>query len=486
LLREFKVDKNKVNYRDLIKALEDYPAEATRQSMVYPRNRKYLSNKKRRSSVEGGPKVDDFKDPSQRNRAAIEAIHAKISRKIVNAGDLRLAFEKYDISRRGRITYDFFMMALGQFGLVFEEAEAKQLLIVMDPKGEKSIEYGRFISMVFPPSNMQTARKGPMSFKASLRAMSNMSPADQLRHLQMCVEKALSKGPRELQRMLGIFRLSGDEDINISSLKVMLMDFGLSLTDAQTLALMRQVDPSTKGRISYFKLISGLLPSDCVLEQGMRSGLAVGSTMLHRHRPSQNKLSDADFHHAMLARIKRQLYRKGPSGVPVGHQLRDVLSGLLCRNDVGMQDLRRAFVGVGILMDDSDIERLVNLYRSPAHPSMRLSQLIEDIDDKTFDFVFSTGNVAGSGLQRIQKELPAPNEPDALIRNKLRRVLRRRLEQDGSKSIVTVLRLHDLDRTGRSALSASFCFCTAVYSLTVLTWHRGAISPLRDADALLQ
>ena len=140
MLREFKVDKNKVNYRDLIKALEDYPAEATRQSMVYPRNRKYLSNKKRRSSVEGGPKVDDFKDPSQRNRAAIEAIHAKISRKIVNPGDLRLAFEKYDISRRGRITYDFFMMALGHFGLVFEEAEAKQLLIVMDPNGEKSID----------------------------------------------------------------------------------------------------------------------------------------------------------------------------------------------------------------------------------------------------------------------------------------------------------------------------------------------------------
>jgi Ca2+-binding EF-hand superfamily protein len=461
LLREFKVDNSRVNYRDLIKALEDYPAEATRASMVFPGNRKYIHDKKRRaSSHDGGSKVDDFKDPSQRNRAALEVMHAKISRKIVNPGDLRLAFEKYDVSRRGRITYDFFIMALGQFGLVFEETETKTLLRSMDPSGEKSIEYGRFISMVFPPRNTQTARKGPVGFKASARTMSSMTAADQLRHLQLCIEKALAKGPRELQRMLGIFRLPGDEDVDLSSLKIMLMDFGLSLTDAQTLELMRHIDPTAKSRISYFRLISRMLPADCVLEQGMRSGLAVGSTMLHRHRPSQNKLSDADFHHAILARIKRQLYRKGPSGVPVGHQLREILSGLLCQKDVGMQDLRRAFVGVGILMDDSDIERLVNLYRSPSHPSMRLAKLIEDIDDRTFDYVFSTGNVAGAGLQRIQKELPAPKEPDALLRNKLRRVLRRRMEQDGSKSIVTVLRLHDLERTGRSLL---VCVCISTH-----------------------
>ena len=106
LLREFKVDNSRVNYRDLIKALEDYPAEATRASMVFPGNRKYIHDKKRRaSSHDGGSKVDDFKDPSQRNRAALEVMHAKISRKIVNPGDLRLAFEKYEVSRRGRITY---------------------------------------------------------------------------------------------------------------------------------------------------------------------------------------------------------------------------------------------------------------------------------------------------------------------------------------------------------------------------------------------
>jgi hypothetical protein len=171
--------------------------------------------------------------------------------------------------------------------------------------------------------------------------------------------------------------------------------------------------------------------------------------MLHRHNPARNTLSDADFQHAMLARIKRQLVRKGPSGVPAGHQLREVLSALLCQSDVNLGDMRRAFVGVGILIDDGDLDRLMNLYRSPAHPTMRLAQFIEDIDDKAFDFVFSTGNVAGASLQRVQKELPAPAEPDALIRNKLRRVLKRRMDQDGAKSIVTVLRLHDHDRSGR-------------------------------------
>ena len=303
--------------------------------------------------------------------------------------------------------------------------------------------------MVFPP-RARTARKSvPMGFKASSRVMSNMSVAEQVRHLQTCVERALAKGPRELQRMIGVFRQPGDQDIELSELKIMLMDFGLSLTDAQTLSLIRYLDPSAKNRIAYFKLVSGILPADCILEQGARSGLSVGSSMLHRHRPTHNTLSDADFQHAMLARIKRQLFRKGPSGVPAGNQLREVLSGLLCRNDVNLDDLRRAFVGVGILIDDVDLERLMSLYRSPAHPTMRLSQFIEDIDDKAFDFVFSTGNVAGASLQRVQKELPAPQEPDELIRNKLRRVLKRRMEQDGSKSIVTVLRLHDYDRSGR-------------------------------------
>lgn len=421
-----------------------------------------MSDKKRRAAQkikqDPGSKLENLKDPSQRNRAALESIHAKISRKIINAGDLRLAFEKYDISRRGRITYDFFIKALGQFGVLLEEEETSTLLRSMDPDAEKSIEYGRFIAMVFPPTRSRTARKGvPMGFKASSRVMSNMSAADQVRHLQACVERALAKGPRELQRMLGIFRLPGDQDIELSELKIMLMDFGLSLTDAQTMALMRHLDPSAKSRIAYFKLVSGILPADCVLEQGARSGLSVGSSMLHRHRPARNTLSDVDFQHAMLARIKRQLFRKGPYGVPVGNQLREVLSGLLCRHDVNLEDLRRAFVGVGILIDDKDLERLMNLYRSPAHPAMRLSAFIEDIDDKAFDFVFSTGNVAGASLQRIQKELPAPQEPDELIRNKLRRVLKLRMEQDGSRSIVTVLRLHDGDRSGRSIPPRTFC-----------------------------
>ena len=105
----------------------------------------------------------------------------------------------------------------------------------MDPDHQKSIEYGRFIAMVFPPTRTQTARKGiPMGFKASTRVMSNMSVAEQVRHLRICVEKAIAKGPRELQRMLGIFRLPGDQDIELNDLKIMLMDFGLSLTDVQT------------------------------------------------------------------------------------------------------------------------------------------------------------------------------------------------------------------------------------------------------------
>ena len=161
-------------------------------------------------------------------------------------------------------------------------------------------------------------------------------------------------------------------------------------------------------------------------------------------------MSDSDFHHDIVARIKRQITRKGPSGVPVGNQLRDVLSEFLCLDDVGPVELKRAFVGVGILIDDADLSRLMSLYRSPSHPKMRLSKLIEDIDDKAFDYVFSTGNVAGASLQRIQKEVPAPNESDALTRNKLRRVLKKRMDMDGAKSVVTVLRLHDLDRTGRS------------------------------------
>ena len=107
MVREFKTENKRLNYRELIKALEDYPAEASRQSMVFPGSRKYIENKKRRaaqkSAQEKESKVDDFKDPSQRNRAALAGIHTKISRKIINAGDLRLAFEKYDVSRRGRI-----------------------------------------------------------------------------------------------------------------------------------------------------------------------------------------------------------------------------------------------------------------------------------------------------------------------------------------------------------------------------------------------
>jgi len=450
LTREFKTGKNRINYRELIRALEEYPAKVARQSLVYPANRKYLQQKKQRATSHATTSFDSFKDPSQRNRAALEAVHTKVSRKIINPGDLRLAFEKFDVSRRGRISYDFFMKALGQFGIVLQDAETHCLLRSMDPDNEKSIEYGNFIAMVFPPVRINTARKAvPVGFKAANRAMASMSPADQLRHLQICVEKALAKGPRELQRMLGVFRLPGDEDIDLSALKMMLLDFGLSLTDAQALALMRFLDPAAKTRIGYYKLISGMLPSDCLLEQNARSGLAVGTSILHRHRPAQNKMSDPDFQHAILARIKRQLHRKGPSGVPVGHQLREVLSTLLCCNEVSLVDFRRAFVGVGILMDDADLERLMNLYRTPSHPAMRLSQFIEDMDDKTFDFVFSTGNVASASLQRVQKELPAPNEPDALLRNKLRRVLQSRMHKDGSKSIVTVLRLHDLERTGR-------------------------------------
>jgi Ca2+-binding EF-hand superfamily protein len=454
LIRNFKSGKNLVNYKELIRVLEEYSSESQKQNVIYKANRKYLRDKKlQAASKDQKSIVENFKDPAQRNRAALEAIHAKISSKIMHAGDLRLAFEKYDVSRRGRITYDFFVKALAQFGVDLEELEAKTLYKSMDINGEGSFEYGRFIAMVFPPRTKTGRKVIPMGFKASQHTSSNMSTADQLRHVQKCVEKALAKGPRELQRVLGIFRLPGDQDIDHSSLKMMLLDFGLTLTDAQTFALIRYLDPSAKSCIGYYKLISGILPSDCVLEQ--KGGGSAPSQ--HHHKPGQ-KMSDSDFHHDIVARIKRQITRKGPSGVPVGNQLRDVLSEFLCLDDVGPVELKRAFVGVGILIDDADLSRLISLYKSPSHPKMRLSKLIEDIDDKAFDYVFSTGNVAGASLQRIQKEVPAPNESDALTRNKLRRVLKKRMDIDGSKSVVTVLRLHDLDRTGRSCIHTPFSF----------------------------
>ena len=77
-------------------------------------------------------------------------------------------------------------------------------------------------------------------------------------------------------------------------------------------------------------------------------------------------VSDCDFHHACLERIKRHLSRKGPDGVSAGKQLRELLGHLLCQSDVTLPDMKRAFVGVGIFIEDSELLRLMNLYRSPA------------------------------------------------------------------------------------------------------------------------
>ena len=53
----------------------------------------------------------------------------------------------------------------------------------------------------------------------------------------------------------------------------------------------------------------------------------------------------------------------------------------------------------------------------------------------------------------MQREMPArADEPDDAIRKKLRRVLKRRMEQDGAgapKNVVTMLRMHDIQRTGK-------------------------------------
>ena len=459
LTREFACGPKRINYRDLIQALENYPAERARRNLIFPGDRKYIKDKhnKKHADTEGAKDLLN-PDPSIRNKAALEAVFLKINRKIANAGDLRVAFEKFDVSRRGRITYDDFVKALLQFGISLGETEADTLLRSMDPDGQKSVEYGHFISMVFPIGMLKKKKGSPMplGFKASLRVTSSLSPADQMRHLRMCVEKALAKGSSECSRMLGIFRLPGDRDVDALSLKQMLMDFGLSLTNAQTSALIQYIDPTSKSAISFYKLVRSLLPPDCILQhKNIKSGLNPGASMIENR--SNGKLpyvSDCDFHHACLERIKRHLSRKGPDGVSAGKQLRELLGHLLCQSDVTLPDMKRAFVGVGIFIEDSELLRLMNLYRSPAHPKLNLSKLIEDIDDRAFDFVFSSGNVAGGKPgTRMQREMPArADEPDDAIRKKLRRVLKRRMEQDGAgapKNVVTMLRMHDIQRTGK-------------------------------------
>mmetsp|Transcript_24850 Transcript_24850/g.39010 ORF Transcript_24850/g.39010 Transcript_24850/m.39010 type:complete len:131 (-) Transcript_24850:176-568(-) len=86
--------------------------------------------------------------------------------------------------------------------------------------------------------------------------------------------------------------------------------------------------------------------------------------------------------------------------------------------------IKRKLVDCGILMQDHDLERVLEFYRSVFTQKIQLRKFIEDVDPGAYDHIFPTHKiVSAADLQKVKKEKAlASSETDGEVRNLFRSV----------------------------------------------------------------
>mmetsp|Transcript_24848 Transcript_24848/g.39003 ORF Transcript_24848/g.39003 Transcript_24848/m.39003 type:complete len:184 (-) Transcript_24848:1110-1661(-) len=113
--------------------------------------------------------------------------------------------------------------------------------------------------------------------------------------------------------------------------------------------------------------------------------------------------------------------------------------------------IKRKLVDCGILMQDHDLERVLEFYRSVFTQKIQLRKFIEDVDPGAYDHIFPTHKiVSAADLQKVKKEKAlASSETDGEVRNLFRTALLKRASHDGVENLIAELRKKDSQRSGR-------------------------------------
>jgi len=226
----------------------------------------------------------------------LELLRSKLAETCLGGpGELRKAFKLVDTKQTGRCNLREMVLALELNGLGLSHTDAEVLYSILDPEQRDGMDYNEFTALMMPPdiaeAHSQTvalgyqrgeslSRKGLRNrqtggtekSKAKIKPdpgevphfMSRLTPENVVQVLKNRVALALKAGPGAIRKWFELFDKDGNNEIDESELKELLVDFGLNLSEAQVNAFMTKLDTNCNGLLDQAELIAALLPADQV------------------------------------------------------------------------------------------------------------------------------------------------------------------------------------------------------------------------------